>query len=112
MGGSLLVILICIRYIKIKKVGNVENNRPINTTVYSNPLYDDRNLGDTSETINNSNRDSAGYIEVEETPIYSSVHTKDDTDLDNQISTDIYTQVRKVGLVPKNMITDDLDTQL
>ena len=64
-------------------------------------------MGDTNNTINNSNRDSTGYIEVEETPIYSSDHTDDETDIDNQISTDIYSQVRKAGLVPKNMINDD-----
>jgi len=109
LGGLLLVILMCIRYIKKKKVGNVDNNRPINnTTVYSNPLYDDgRNSGDTNNTINRSNRDITGYIEVEETPIYSSDHTEDETDLDNRIITDIYSEVNRAGLVPKNMINDE-----
>ena len=33
-------------------------------------------------------------------------------DLDNRINSDIYSEVNRAGLVPKNMINDDLDTQL
>ena len=118
LGGFLLLILLCIRYIKKKKVSNVEKTKRPVRHLYTNPLYNATNnvseintIEESTYELNNSTNNSIinnsdEYIEVGDNVLDNNSDNSDSSDV-TRIGKNLYDKVKIAGMIPRNMIRED-----